>query len=92
VAYNLAARSSSGQAVIDGGPTHYARHKQHDGIGQRLLDGRQVAVLVHASAGEQEEARRILREISASEPWEHVVILCLRALTRSCRFRDGPGL
>jgi hypothetical protein len=55
--------------------------QQHDGIGQRLLDGRQVAVLAHASASEQEEARRILRETSASEPWEHVVILCLRALT-----------
>jgi hypothetical protein len=31
--------------------------QQHDGIGQRLLDGRQVAILAHASAGEQEEAR-----------------------------------
>ncbi len=55
--------------------------RQHDGIGQRLLDGRQVAVLAHASAGEQAEARKILRETSASEPWEHVVSLCLRALT-----------
>jgi hypothetical protein len=55
--------------------------QQHDGIGQRLLDGRQVAVLAHASADEQEEAGRILRETSASEPWEHVVILCLQFLT-----------
>jgi hypothetical protein len=55
--------------------------QQHDGVGQRLLDGRQVAVLAHASADEQEEARKILRETSASEPWEHVVILCLQALT-----------
>lgn len=113
-----AARSSSGQAVIDGRavslpafatPAREAltqwlwavlltdslralckagrwtdalrQAQQHDGIGQRLLDGRQVAVLAHASADEQEEARRILRETSASEPWEHAVILCLRALT-----------
>lgn len=113
-----AARSSSGQAVIDGRavslpalatPAREAltqwlwavlltdslralckagrwtdalrQAQQHDGIGQRLLDGRQVAVLAHASAGEQEEAWRILRETSASEPWEHVVNLCLRALT-----------
>ncbi len=113
-----AARSSSGQAVIDGRavslptlatPAREAltqwlwavlltdslralckagrwtdalrQAQQHDGIGQRLLDGRQVAVVAHASASEQEEARRILRETSASEPWEHVVILCLRALT-----------
>ena len=55
--------------------------QQHDGIGQRLLDGRQVAVVAHASASEQEEARKILLETSASEPWEHVVNLCLRALT-----------
>jgi len=62
--------------------TDALRHaQQHDGIGQRLLDGRQVAVLAHASAGEQEEARKILRETSAQEPWEHVVNLCLRALT-----------
>jgi hypothetical protein len=113
-----AARSSSGQAVIDGRAvsipalTAPAREplaqwlwavlltdslralckagrwtdalrqaQQHDGIGQRLLDGRQVVVLAHASAGEQEEARKILRETSAPEPWEHVVNLCLRALT-----------
>ena len=113
-----AARSSSGQAVIDGRAvslpalTTPAREaltqwlwavlltdslralckegrwtdalrqaQQHDGIGQRLLDGRQVAVLAHASAGEQEEAEKILRETSAPEPWEHVVNLCLRALT-----------
>jgi hypothetical protein len=55
--------------------------QQHDGIGQRLLDGRQAAVLAHASAGQQEEARKILRETSAAEPWEQVVNLCLRALT-----------
>jgi hypothetical protein len=113
-----AARSSSGQAVIDGRAvslpalTTPAREtltqwlwavlltdslralckagrwtdalrqaQQHDGIGQRLLDGRQVAVLAHASAGEQEEAEKILRETSVPEPWEHVVNLCLRALT-----------
>jgi len=113
-----AARSSSGQAVIDGRAVSLpalatpAREtltqwlwavlltdslralckegrwtdalrqaQQHDGIGQRLLDGRQAAVLAHASAGEREEAGRILRETSASEPWEHVVILCLQALT-----------
>ena len=113
-----AARSSSGQPVIDGravslpaltAPAREAltqwlwavlltdslralckagrwtdalrQAQQHDGIGQRLLDGRQVAVLAHASAGKQEEARKVLRETSASEPWEHVVHLCLRALT-----------
>jgi len=54
--------------------------QQHDGIGQRLFDGRQVAVLACASSGEQEQAWQILRETSAPEPWEHVVNLCLRAL------------
>jgi hypothetical protein len=113
-----AARSSSGQAVIDGravslpaltAPAREAltqwlwavlltdslralcragrwtdalrQAQEHDGIGQRLLDGRQVAVLAHASAGEQEEAWKILRETSDSEPWEHAVNLCLRAIT-----------
>jgi hypothetical protein len=56
--------------------------QEHDGIGQRLLDGRQAAILALAADGRKEEAGQLLRQTDATEPWEHAVAACLRALTQ----------
>ena len=54
--------------------------RQHDGIGKRLLGGRQAQILALAAAGRSEEAGQVLEQTSASEPWEHTVAACLQAL------------
>jgi hypothetical protein len=54
--------------------------QRHGGIGNRLLGGRQAAILALAAAARHEEASQLLRETSAAEPWEHAVASCLRIL------------
>jgi hypothetical protein len=56
----------------------HARH--HKGIGERLLDGRQVAILAQCAAGNHEAALATLRAIASSAPWEETVAACLRVL------------
>ena len=47
-----------------------AQAQQHHGIGQRLLDGRQIAILAHAASGRHHEAEQLLKTTTATEPWE----------------------
>jgi hypothetical protein len=54
--------------------------RQHKGIGDRLLDGRQVAILAHCAARDYDTARSVLAETSAATPWEEAVAACLRVL------------
>lgn len=63
--------------------THLRRHK---GIGRRMLDGRQVAVIAHLTAGTPEEAVRLLAQAEPGEPWEEAVAACLAIL---CHRRAG---
>jgi len=63
--------------------------QQHHGIGQRLLDGRQIAVLAHAASGQHDEAERLLKTTTGTEPWENVVADCLRAITRATESPAG---
>jgi hypothetical protein len=56
---------------------------QHDGIGSRLLGGRQIAILALAADGRHEEARQLLQKTNAIEPWEHAVTACLRILIQA---------
>lgn len=58
----------------------YDHLQRHNGIGQRMLDGRQVAVIAHATAGEIEQARTIVAETARGEPWEEAVTACLAYL------------
>ncbi|TQM01613.1 hypothetical protein [Pseudonocardia kunmingensis] len=55
---------------------------KHGGIGQRLLDGRQVAILARWSTGDCDSALAALDNSTASEPWEHAVAACLAVLCR----------
>ncbi|MGH3930868.1 MAG: hypothetical protein ACRDTF_12925 [Pseudonocardiaceae bacterium] len=60
------------------------RHiEQHKGIGKRMLDGRQVAILACCAAGECDRALKMLDDSSTPEPWEQAVAACLRTLCLS---------
>ncbi|MCM4078303.1 hypothetical protein [Paractinoplanes hotanensis] len=50
---------------------------QYKGIGARMLDGRQVAIIAHAVAGRSEQARAMLTATQPGEPWEDAVTACL---------------
>jgi hypothetical protein len=57
-----------------------AHVQQHKGIGRRLLDGRQVAILAHLHADAPDTALRTLSQSVTTEPWEDTVAACLTAL------------
>jgi hypothetical protein len=54
--------------------------QQHKGIGRRLLDGRQVAILTHATAGDHEAAVSMLTSTDTSTLWEEAVAACMTVL------------
>lgn len=56
--------------------------RRHKGIGRRIFDGRQVAVLARATAGDTGSALALLADTIPGEPWENVVTACLTALCR----------
>jgi hypothetical protein len=62
-----------------------ARHRlaKHRGIGRRMLDGRQIAVISHALAGRSEQAHAMLLDTTPGEPWENAVTGCLALLCTS---------
>jgi hypothetical protein len=51
--------------------------RQHKGIGQRLLDGCQVAILAHATAADYDTAFNLIADTAAPTPWEQAVTACL---------------
>ncbi|MGW0239875.1 hypothetical protein [Micromonospora chalcea] len=62
----------------------YDHIQRHNGIGQRMLDGRQVAVIAHATSGEIGCALTFIADTVPGEPWEEAVTaflayLCARA-------------
>jgi hypothetical protein len=72
------------RALTTAGRWHDAETQlqQHNGIGQRMLDGRQVAIIARTTRGEHAEALHLLAETEADEPWEAAVTACLTALAR----------
>ncbi|MCW2948944.1 MAG: hypothetical protein JWR24_5661 [Actinoallomurus sp.] len=63
--------------------------EQHKGIGDRLLDGRQVAILAQCEAGHYDTACSLLADTSTPTPWEEAVAACLRVLC--LRMADRPA-
>ncbi|MGH3793646.1 MAG: hypothetical protein ACRDSP_02030 [Pseudonocardiaceae bacterium] len=55
---------------------------RYKGIGRRIFDGRQVAVLARATAGDNGGALTLLADTLPGEPWESAVAACLTALCR----------
>ncbi len=62
---------------------------RHKGIGRRILDGRQVAVLARATVGDTGGALALLADTIPGEPWENTVAACLTALCR--QHTDQPA-
>ncbi|GAA4612833.1 hypothetical protein GCM10023195_55270 [Actinoallomurus liliacearum] len=61
---------------------------QHNGIGNQLLDGRQVAILARATAGNYDSACRLLADTCTTTSWEETVTSCLNVLC--LRLADRP--
>jgi hypothetical protein len=60
-----------------------AHIEQHHGIGTRMLDGRQVAVIAALTEGDTQRAQQLLNATAPGEPWEQavtdaLVVLCLK--------------
>jgi hypothetical protein len=53
----------------------------HHGIGERLLDGRQIAIIARHTAGDRQTAQRLLAETVAPTPWEQAMAAVLAVLT-----------
>ncbi|MEV6013854.1 hypothetical protein AB0M29_44930 [Streptomyces sp. NPDC051976] len=66
-------------------PEALAHIEQHRGIGTRMLDGRQVAVVAALTEGDTDRATELLTATVPGEPWERLVTACLTAL------RHGDG-
>ncbi|WP_380277502.1 hypothetical protein [Kitasatospora purpeofusca] len=60
----------------------HAHVQAHHGIGQRMLDGRQVAVLAALTSGDIFQTSELLAETVPEEPWEEAVTECLALLCR----------
>ncbi|WP_217572517.1 hypothetical protein [Streptomyces sp. GbtcB7] len=60
----------------------FAQLQRHKGIGKRMLDGRQVAVIAKIMAGDIGEAAPLLDETAPGEPWENAVTACLTVMSR----------
>ncbi|WP_328469071.1 hypothetical protein OHA21_00795 [Actinoplanes sp. NBC_00393] len=72
--------STGAQALAAAGRWDDARHRleRHKGIGRRMLDGRQIAIIAHIVAGDRDAALTMLRTTPPGEPWEDAVTACFR--------------
>ncbi|MFI5497127.1 hypothetical protein [Actinoplanes sp. NPDC051859] len=59
-----------------------SRLRRHRGIGRRMLDGRQVAVIAHAIRGDYDAAQQLIADTQPGEPWEQAVTALLAVLAR----------
>lgn len=60
---------------------------QHRGIGNRLLDGRQIKIMALKEQGLDQQAHDLIDTTQPTEPWEEAVALLLHA---HCRPADAP--
>lgn len=58
----------------------YHRLDKYNGIGHRMLDGRQIAVIAHATTGNHDAAAALLHTTQPGQPWEAAVTDCLTLL------------
>ncbi|MDQ1006667.1 hypothetical protein QFZ82_001152 [Streptomyces sp. V4I23] len=62
--------------------------QEHRGVGTRMLDGRQIAVIAALTNGETTAAAELIAETEPGDPWERAVTACLHALCH----RTSAGL
>ncbi|MFJ2734495.1 MULTISPECIES: hypothetical protein [unclassified Streptomyces] len=60
---------------------------QHCGIGNRLLDGRQIKIMALMEQGLDQQARDLIDTTQPTEPWERAIALLLHT---HCRPADAP--
>ncbi|MFD4123849.1 hypothetical protein ACFXKK_03010 [Streptomyces globisporus] len=60
---------------------------QHRGIGNRLLDGRQIGIMALMEQGHSHQARHLIDTTQPTEPWEKAIAALLRA---HCRPGSAP--
>ncbi|MEX5636410.1 hypothetical protein [Parafrankia sp. FMc2] len=65
--------------------------RRHKGIGQRMFDGRQVAIVASAIAGNWADAHALLNATACTEPWETAVSACLTVLCRPAEDVAAPA-
>jgi hypothetical protein len=65
---------------------------EHSGIGRRMLDGRQVAVLAALTSGDAVGAAILLEDTAPGDPWEQAVTTCLTMLCHRSLGRPADGL
>ncbi|RKT86366.1 hypothetical protein SAMN05421805_1067 [Saccharopolyspora antimicrobica] len=82
--------ATGGRALAAAGHWREARARLGDykGIGRRMLDGRQIAVIAHAVSGDTASALDLLTDTAPGEPWENAVTACL---TIQCRGASGSA-
>lgn len=68
--------------------THIERH---NGLGKRMLDGRQVAIIARCTTGDHHGALALLDTSSTPEPWEQAVAAYLRALSHHIAGRPATA-
>ncbi|MFH8737611.1 hypothetical protein [Streptomyces sp. NPDC017964] len=87
--------------LADGARTHttagrwtdaLAHMEAHRGIGTRMLDGRQVAVLAALAAGTASDAETLLADTDRGEEWEQEVTTCLTLLCRRALGKNADSL
>jgi hypothetical protein len=54
--------------------------EQHNGVGQRLYDGRQVAVITRCLDGHPDTGIALLEQTATAEPWEQAIAACLKVM------------
>lgn len=59
------------------------RVEQHNGLGQRFFDGRQVAIIAHCVAHNHAEALCLIEASATPTAWEEAVAACMKVLCRT---------
>ncbi|MBV9143818.1 MAG: hypothetical protein JO115_23355 [Pseudonocardiales bacterium] len=54
--------------------------EQYNGLGQRLFDGRQVAIIAHCAAHNHAEALRLTEASATPTAWEEAVAACMKVI------------
>jgi hypothetical protein len=54
--------------------------RDHRGIGDHLMEGRQAAIISHCLNGDHHAARRLLSTSAISQPWEQQIADCLTVM------------
>ncbi|MFI5803346.1 hypothetical protein [Streptomyces sp. NPDC051561] len=70
-----------------------AHIEAHHGVGKRMLDGRQVAVIAALVSNDSSRAADLLESTAPGDPWEQAITACLAALLqRTAGEPTGPAL